>query len=50
MHHLIRVLDVVVSHLADVHEAVLMHADVDEGAEGGDVGYDAVEGTFPRVR
>ena len=33
-----------VGHLADVDEAVLVHADVDKGAEGGDVGDDAVEG------
>ena len=44
VYHLIRVFDVVVGHLADVDEAVLMHADVDESAEGGDIGDDAVEG------
>ena len=30
MHYLVRVLDVVVGHLADVDESVLMHADVDK--------------------
>ena len=44
MHHLVRVFDVMVGHLADVDEAVLMHADVDKSAEGSDVGHDAVEG------
>ena len=44
MHHLVRIFDVVVRHLADVDEAVLMYADVNESAESGDVGDDAVEG------
>ena len=37
------VFDEVVGELADVDEAVLVDADVDEGAEGGDVGDDAGE-------
>ena len=37
------VADEVVGELADVDEAVLMDADIDEGAEGGDVGDDAGE-------
>ena len=44
MNYFVRVFDVMVSHLTDMDEAVLVHADVDEGAEGGDVGDDAVEG------
>ena len=43
VYHLVRVFDVVVGHLADVDEAILMHADVDKGSEGCDVGHDAVE-------
>ena len=35
------VLDEVVGELADVDEAVLVDADIDKGAEGGDVGDDA---------
>ena len=37
------VFDEFVRQRGDVHEAVLVHADVDEGAEGGDVGDDAFE-------
>ena len=37
------VLDEAVGELADVDQAVLVDADVDEGAEGGDVGDDAGE-------
>lgn len=44
MYHFVRVFDVMVGHLADVDEAVLVHADVDKGTESGDVGHDAVEG------
>ena len=33
-----RVLDEGLRHRRDVHEPVLVHADIDEGAEGGDVG------------
>ncbi len=43
LHHLGRVLDELVGQLADVDQAVLVHADVDEGAEGGHVGDDALE-------
>ena len=43
VYHFVRVFDVMVSHLADVDEAVLMHANVDESAEGGDIGHDAVK-------
>ena len=39
----VRVLDEGVGQRRDVHQAVLMHADVDEGTEGGDVGDDAFE-------
>ena len=39
----VRVLDEGVGERRDVHQAVLMDADVDEGAEGGDVGDDAFE-------
>jgi hypothetical protein len=38
-----RVLDEFVGDCRDVHQAVLMHADIDEGAEVGDVGDDAFE-------
>ena len=43
LHHLARVLDEAVGQLGDVHEPVLVHADVDEGAERRDVGDDAFE-------
>ena len=43
LHHLARILDETVGQLGDVHEPVLMHADVDEGAERGNVGDDAFE-------
>ena len=43
LHHLARVLDEAVGQLGDVHQAVLVHADVDEGAERGDVGHHAFE-------
>src|ERR1700682_983570 len=36
-------LDETVGELADVDQTVLMHADVDEGSELGDVGDDALE-------
>jgi isocitrate/isopropylmalate dehydrogenase len=39
----VRVLDEAVGQRRDVHQAVLVHADVDEGAEGGDVGDHAFE-------
>ena len=35
--------DEAVGELGDVDQAVLVHADVDEGAEGGDVGDRALE-------
>ena len=38
-HHLMRILDETVGELADMHQPVLMHADVDKGAEFGDVGH-----------
>ncbi len=44
MYHLVRILDVMVGHLADVDEAVLMHANIDKSTKSGDVGDDAVEG------
>src|SRR5215470_14268872 len=40
---LARILDERAGHGRDVHEPVLVHADVDEGAERGDVGDDAFE-------
>src|SRR5216683_6536595 len=40
-HHFVGVLDETIGQLADVHQAILVHADVDERAEGGDVGDDA---------
>lgn len=39
----VRVFDEAVGELGDVGEAVLVDADVDEGAEGGNVGHDAGE-------
>ncbi len=36
--HLARVLDELVGQRGDMHQAVLVHADVDKGAEVGDVG------------
>jgi hypothetical protein len=41
--HLVRVLDEAVGELGHMHEAVLMHTDVDEGAEGGDVRHRALQ-------
>src|SRR4249919_4176643 len=38
-----RILDVLVRERRDVDQAVLVHADVDEGAEGGDVADDTFE-------
>ena len=38
-----RVLDERLRHRRDVHEAVLVHADVDEGAEGRDIGHHAFQ-------
>ncbi len=38
-----RVLDEAVGQLGDVHQPVLVHADIDERAEGGDVGDDALQ-------
>ena len=35
LHDFVRVLDELVRQRRDVHQAVLMHADVDEGAEVG---------------
>ena len=43
LHHLARVLDEAVGQLGDVHQPVLVHADVDEGAERGDVGDHALQ-------
>ena len=43
LHHLVRILDEPIRQLGDVDEAVLVHADVDERAEVGDVGDDAFE-------
>src|SRR3546814_7516598 len=37
--HLARILAVAVGQRGDVDQAVLVHADVDEGAEGGDVAH-----------
>src|SRR3546814_2200342 len=37
--HLARILDVAVGQRGEVDQAVLVHADVDEGAEGGDVAH-----------
>src|SRR5690606_28412756 len=42
-HHFGGIIDKFVRNLADVHETVLMHADIDEGPEGGDIGHDAWE-------
>ena len=41
--HLVRVLHEPVGQLADMDETVLMHADIDEGAEGRDVGHGAFQ-------
>src|SRR5690554_3857248 len=38
LHDFRRVFDEGVGELADVHEAILVNAHIDEGAEGGDVG------------
>src|SRR5690606_17591947 len=43
LHHLARVLDEAIRQLGDVHQPVLMHADIDEGAERSDVGDDPFE-------
>ncbi len=43
LHHFARVLDEGFRHRRDVHQAVLVHADIDEGAEGRDVGHRAFE-------
>src|SRR5438477_10379506 len=43
LHDVARILDVTVGKLTDMHETVLMHADVDKDAEGGDVRHDARE-------
>ncbi len=43
LHDLARVLDEGLGHRRDVHQTVLMHADIDEGAEGRDVGHRAFE-------
>ena len=42
-HHRVRIADIPVGELRDVHEAVLMNADVDESSEGDDVRHDALE-------
>ena len=39
--HVVRIVDETVSQRRDMNQAVLMHADVDERAEGGDVGHHA---------
>ena len=39
----VRVFDEFIRQRGNVDEAVLVHADVDEGAKGGDVGHDAFE-------
>ena len=41
VHHLGGIVNSPISHLADMHKAILMHADIDEGTEGGDIGHDA---------
>ena len=38
-----RILDEALRQMTDVDQSVLVHADVDKGAEGGDVGYGALE-------
>ena len=43
LHHLARVLHEAVGQHRDVHQPVLVHADIHEGAEGGDVGDHAFE-------
>ena len=43
LHGFVGILDVAVGQFADVHESVLVHADVDECAELGDVGHHAFE-------
>ena len=40
-HHIERVGDTTIRHLGDMHQSVLMNADVDEGSEVGDIGDDA---------
>src|SRR5262249_48704201 len=40
-HHLARIAHEAIRELRDVHETVLVHAEVDEGAEAGHVGDDA---------
>ena len=42
-HDLVRIAHVAVGELRHVHEPVLVHADVDERAEGDDVRHDALE-------
>ena len=49
-HHLARILDEAVRQRRDVHQAVLVHADVDEGAEVGDVGDRRLRGPCPACR
>ena len=43
LHHLAGIVDELVRQLAHVHQAVLVHAQVDEGAEGGDVAHRAFQ-------
>ncbi len=43
LHHLARILHERLRHRRDVHQAVLVHADVDEGAERRDVGHRAFQ-------
>ena len=38
---IIRILDEFIGELADVHQAILVYADVDEGAKIGDIGDDS---------
>ena len=40
-HHLGRMADILVGELAYVYESVLVDADINKGAEVGDIGYDA---------
>ena len=41
LYHIERVGDTTIRHLGDMHQSVLMNADVDEGSEVGDIGDDA---------
>ena len=41
VYYVVRVFHIAVGELRDVHQAVLVNADIDEGAEVGDVGHDS---------